>query len=37
MKLDRLGKGMVGKGSEESDGGQFGTDAFNLVIEKLKE
>ena len=37
LKLDKFGGGMIGKrkGSGESDGENFRTNAFNLVTEKL--
>ena len=34
LKLDEFGER---KGSGESDGGKFGTNAFNLVTKKLEE
>ena len=38
-KLDKFGGGTIGKrkGSGESDGEKFGTNAFNLVTKKLEE
>ena len=39
LKLDKFGGEMIGKrkGSGESGGGKFGTNAFDLVTKKLEE